>query len=134
MAEIHARAMTMPAPWAAPTLSGFLSAPGAVLVHEGAAFALGRVIADEAELLTIAVDPDMQGRGLGRACLSAFEAAATARGATRAFLDVAATNATARHLYRSAGYDEDGVRPGYYSAPDGERVDAILMSKALLTA
>jgi len=64
MADIHARAMTVPRPWNAVTLQGFLAAPGAIIEHVGRGFALGRVIADEAELLTIAVDPVEQGKGL----------------------------------------------------------------------
>ena len=45
---------------------------------------------------------------------AAFEAQAVQKGAARAFLEVAATNAAARALYASAGYAEDRVRRGYY--------------------
>ncbi len=131
MAEIHARAMTIPPPWSAPTFAGFLAAPGAVLTFEQGAFALGRVVADEAELLTIAVHPEVQRTGLGRRCLEAFLAACHAAGARRAFLEVARTNTPARALYRSLGFAEDGIRKGYYRREGHEAVDAILMSKAL---
>ncbi len=96
-------------------------------------FALGRVTLDEAELLTLAVHPDHQRRGLGRICLAAFESEALERGATRAFLEVAASNRAARTLYAKAGWAEDGKRPGYYPSATG-REDAILMSKALKPA
>lgn len=131
MAEIHARAMRVPPPWGVPTMAGFLSAPGAVFVCERRAFGLGRVIADEAELLTIAVEPDAQGQGLGRSCLRRFMAACAERGAARIFLEVAASNDIARGLYASEGFAEDGLRKGYYRLPEGGAVDAVLMSRVL---
>lgn len=134
LARIHARAMLVPRPWSAETFKGFLSEPGSVLALSGAGFALGRVIVDEAELLTLAVDPDARRRGHARACLAAFEAQAVQKGAARAFLEVAATNGAARALYASAGYAEDRVRRGYYVIPDGDAIDAAVMSKTLLPA
>jgi ribosomal-protein-alanine N-acetyltransferase len=94
------------------------------------AFALGRVILDEAELLTLATDPDRRRQGLARACLAAFEEEARQRAATTAFLEVAATNAAARALYESAGWHRTGLRKDYYKSPQG-RIDAIVMSKPL---
>ena len=58
MAAIHAEAMAVPPPWGAPTFEGFLAFPGTVLAAEAEGFALGRVVADEAELLTLAVRPE----------------------------------------------------------------------------
>ena len=131
MAAIHARAMTVPPPWGVPTMIGFLSAPGSILVHREQGFALGRVIADEAELLTIAVDPAFQGRGLGRRCLRDFLDACRAEGAGKVFLEVASTNTAARALYGSEGFSENGLRKGYYHAEGCEPIDAILMSRSV---
>lgn len=132
LAQIHRRAMThVPGPWDVNTLAAFIAAPGAILTCKGQGFALGRVIVDSAELLTLAVDPAEQRSGLGRACLSAFEASATEAGAVHIFLEVAVTNDAARTLYSSAGYSEDGIRRGYYRMRDGAPVDAINMSKQL---
>ncbi len=131
LAAIHAAAMTVPEPWSAVTLKSFAEAPGGFVVTTAHGFALGRVIADEAELLTIAVDPGAQGRGEGRACLAAFESAAAERGARRGFLEVAETNAPARALYAKAHWRQDGKRRGYYRAADGARIDALLLSKEL---
>lgn len=130
MASIHAAAMTVPRPWSAETISGLMNSPGGFVVAQEAGFALGRVVEDEAELLTLAVSPQSQRKGTGARCLAAFEREAHARGATRAFLEVAAINAAARALYAKAGWEEDGVRPRYYRA-DPAPIDAILMSKAL---
>ena len=131
MAAIHARAMAVPPPWSAPTLAGFRAAPDAVFVHEENSFALGRIIVGEAELLTIAVDPEAQRRGLGRACLRRFIDTCRTRGASRILLEVAETNVGARALYRSQGFTEDGHRKGYYRTANAHTIDAILMSMRL---
>ena len=107
-----------------------MNSPGGFVVAQDTGFALGRVVEDEAELLTLAVSPRAQRKGTGAQCLGAFEREARARGAKRAFLEVAATNIAARALYAKAGWEEGGVRPGYYRA-DPAPIDAILMSKAL---
>lgn len=134
MAAIHAAAMTTPTPWGVPTFEGFLAFPGAVQAAEDGGFALGRVIADEAELLTVAVTPDARRQGIAARCLQAFEAEAAAKGARRVFLEVAQSNTPARALYARAGYEAVGHRPAYYQTPEGARIDAILMEKALASA
>lgn len=92
---------------------------------------MGRVIADEAELLTLAVAPPARRQGLGRGLLAHFLDEARRRGATRAFLEVAADNGPACALYQAGGFAEDGRRRGYYRGPDGVVVDALLLSRAL---
>ncbi|NNF92948.1 MAG: ribosomal protein S18-alanine N-acetyltransferase [Boseongicola sp.] len=137
MAQIHARSMTVPKPWSARTMQDFMRAPGTILVSRQAAngqlggFALGRIVVDEGELLTLAVDPAIQGNGLGRDCLAGFLDACQSAGAARVFLEVAATNRIARNLYTSAGFTEDGVRKGYYQLPNETPVDAILMTRSV---
>ncbi len=134
MAEIHARAMVHSRVWGVPTLQGFLAAPGAIVAAQENAFALGRVIVEEAELLTIAVSPEVQGKGLGRACLKAFEELAAAKGARRAFLEVSEANTSAVKFYLSENYTETGRRKAYYSLPTGRKSDALMMSKSLTAA
>jgi ribosomal-protein-alanine N-acetyltransferase len=131
LAAIHERAMDVPRPWSAVGFEAILKHPGRILTVHGAGFALGRVILDEAELLTLAVDPKQQRKGIGRICLDNFHAEAREQGATKAFLEVAATNEPARALYLGAGYQKTGVRKAYYRASDDSRIDAILMTKSL---
>jgi len=131
LAALHAAAFTIPRPWSAAEFAALLGGPGIVLVGDAEGIALGRVTLDEAELLTIAVPPPLQGTGRGRALLKAFEAGAAAAGATRVFLEVAEDNAAARALYAAAGYDESGRRPGYYAGPDSRRRDALVLTKRL---
>jgi ribosomal-protein-alanine N-acetyltransferase len=134
MAALHAAAMTIPRPWSAAEFASLLATPGTFATGDTRAFALGRVILDEAELLTIATHPGHRRRGHGRAALAAFESEARASGAAVAHLEVAAGNAPALALYDGAGYRRTGLRRGYYRAPDGAAVDAVLMAKALPAA
>lgn len=131
MATCHARAFAgQGRAWSEQEFADLLESPHVFAVGEAHAFALGRAVADEAELLTIATAPAHRRKGLGRETLSAFEAGAVARGVTRAFLEVSDGNTGAIALYRAAGYAETGRRKGYYQTPDG-REDALLMEKAL---
>lgn len=131
LAHLHARAFTGQRPWSAVEFTSFLASPTVFLVHSDHAFALGRVILDEAELLTLATDPAHQRKGLGYKMLAAFHDVAQQRGATRFFLEVAADNTAALALYQAAGYAPDGQRAGYYHMIDGQTVDAVMMSRAL---
>ena len=103
LAALHARCFTMPRPWSEAEFAELLESPHAFLVTAPGGFLLGRVIAGEAELLTVAVAPESRRRGTGRALLQAFSEAARARAADTAFLEVAEDNAPARALYRAAG-------------------------------
>ncbi|SIO40349.1 ribosomal-protein-alanine N-acetyltransferase [Rhodovulum sp. ES.010] len=131
LAALHALCFTYPRPWTSAEFAALLATPDTWLTGDATAFALGRAVAGEAELLALAVHPAARRRGLGRARLAGFEAGAQTRAAGEAFLEVAADNAAARALYQAAGYREAGRRPGYYAAPDGRRVDALVLRKAL---
>lgn len=92
---------------------------------------MGRVVADEAELLTVAIDPDHRRRGHGAALLQEYELSAAQRGARTSFLEVSAENVAAIALYQSAGYQQAGQRIEYYRRPDGSRCAAIVLRKEL---
>lgn len=131
LATLHARCFTTPRPWSEAEFAALLASPHVFLETELKGFVLGRVIAGEAELLTIAVDPDARREGRARALLAQFVSTAQTRGAEQAFLEVAEDNTAARAAYRSAGWQELGRRKGYYRMPDGNRVDAIVLTLAL---
>ncbi|MTH45007.1 ribosomal protein S18-alanine N-acetyltransferase [Intestinirhabdus alba] len=92
-----------------------------------AAFAITQVVLDEATLFNIAVDPDFQRRGLGRALLEHLIGALEARGIVTLWLEVRASNAAAIALYESLGFNEATIRRNYYPTADG-REDAIIMA------
>ncbi len=114
--------------WSGAGLEETLADPNTLaIVEPPVGFALGRVVLDEVELLLIVIAPEHRRRGAGRALLARFEAAAAARGAEVAHLEVAASNAAARALYAAAGFTPSGLRAGYYR--DGD--DAHLLTKRL---
>lgn len=130
LAALHAAAFAGDGrAWSAAELAELARSPGAILrvAADRGGFALARVSADEAEILTIAVDPARRRRGIGRGLLAESEAAARAAGAATMLLEVAASNAAARALYDGAGYRPVGRRPGYY----GRGRDALVLSKDL---
>lgn len=133
MARLHAAAFAPERGWSVAEITALAAPPGFAVTLQGG-FALGRAIAGEAELLTLAVHPDARRRGTGRSLLERFLDAAAAHGAARAFLEVAEDNDAARALYLSAGYRLSGRRKGYYARPQGPPVDALVMTRDLGTA
>ncbi|WP_375258919.1 GNAT family N-acetyltransferase [Citreimonas sp.] len=131
LAALSARAYRHMRPWTARAFADTLAAPASLLVATDHAFVLGRVIADEAEILALATDPDHQRRGAARTVLETFETRAQDRGATRVFLEVAAANAPARTFYAARGYAEAGRRRAYYRLDDGTTDDALILARAL---
>jgi [ribosomal protein S18]-alanine N-acetyltransferase len=132
MAALHALCFTSPRPWSLAEFSDLITARGVFVVSAaGQGFAMGRAIAGESELLTLAVHPDTRRQGIGTQLLAAYEAGALAHQAAESFLEVAADNQAAVSLYKCAGYRESGRRPGYYHQPDGRRTDALVMMKPL---
>ena len=126
LARIHAEAFG--APWPATAFADLLGQAGVFALGDEDGFVLIRVVVDEAEVLTLAVRPRARRRGLGAALTRAAAATAGSMGAERLFLEVAEDNVAARGLYEGLGFATIGRRPGYYAAPDGGRVDAIMMS------
>ncbi len=91
-------------------------------------FSLMRVIADEAELLLIAVDPAAQHGGIGGALIDDFVEVAAAQGARRLHLEVREGN-PAIALYERAGFTPAGRRRDYYRGRDGESRDALTLAR-----
>ncbi|MBR9763103.1 MAG: ribosomal protein S18-alanine N-acetyltransferase [Rhodobacteraceae bacterium] len=131
LARLHAACFVTPRPWSAEEIRQLCAEASTFLLQRPGGFLLARNAFDEAEVLTIAVDPAARRQGLGRALMQAFLAEARARGAATALLEVAADNAAAIALYRATGFTRTGRRPGYYRTPDGTRKDAEIMSIAL---
>jgi ribosomal-protein-alanine N-acetyltransferase len=134
LAALHAAAFDEP--WSADDILRFAEDRGgiALVVDDGeaaAGFILCRLIAGEAEVLTLAVTPERRRRGVARALLDAAIALARASAETM-FLEVAADNPGATALYAGAGFDTVGRRAGYYGRPGGS-VDALVMRRALNT-
>lgn len=130
LAAIHAEAFAGPhdAPWSEAAFAALLEQPGVFALESADGFILMRAVADEAEILTLAVRPAARRGGQGARLVGEGVLAAAARGASRVFLEVAEDNAAARGLYAGAGFVEAGRRPGYYAGTDGGRRDALLLA------
>ena len=80
-------------------------------------FAQVAVLLGEAELESMAVEPEQRGQGIGRLLLASTIEAARSAGATLLRLEVRRSNQAALRLYRSAGLTVTGERRGYYRDP-----------------
>jgi ribosomal-protein-alanine N-acetyltransferase len=131
LAAVHAEAFERP--WSATDLQVLTAAEGAVALADEhrLGFILIRVVADEAEILTLAVSAKARRQGLGRRLVMAGAQAAAARGARALFLEVAADNAAAIALYRTSGFVETGRRKGYYPRHGAPAADALVFSLSL---
>ncbi len=94
-------------------------------------FAVSRIGADEAEILSIAIDEAYRGRGLSRDLLITHLGHLAGRGVRRIFLEVEENNAPARRLYERAGFAVVGRRERYYRGAAGEQLNALLMRRDL---
>lgn len=133
MAEIHAAAFDGHGQvWSEAEIAAMRAKPIIDYVAAGNdGFVLFQLLPPEAEILTLAVDPAAQGRGLGAVLLHVAGELAARAGAETLFLEVAEDNATARELYARAGFHETGRRRGYYARADAEPVDALLLALSL---
>jgi [ribosomal protein S18]-alanine N-acetyltransferase len=117
LAEIHAAAFGHA--WSADEFAALLAertafAVGVRRVSRLVGFVLVRVVADEAEILTIAVRPNSRGRGFGRMLMDEALRRLHRAGASACFLEVDRGNAPALALYRSLGFAVAGERRNYY--------------------
>lgn len=118
--------------WTRSQCAGILPLHGVSLTiaeddHGPAGFSLVRAVADEAELLLLAVDPAAQRQGVGRALVQEFIASARSAGVHRLHLEVRDGNC-AISLYHGAGFMAAGRRRNYYHGPDGAAHDAVTLS------
>jgi ribosomal-protein-alanine N-acetyltransferase len=94
-------------------------------------FAVSRIGADEAEILSIAIASDHRGRGLSHGLLLTHLGHLAGRGVRAIFLEVEENNRPARRLYEWAGFTVVGRRERYYKQPSGEQLNALLMRRDL---
>lgn len=114
--------------WTTSQCTGVLAMPGAQLLIARApdpvGFALIRTVIDEAELMLLAVAPELREQGIGRALLQNSIDLVTASGVTSYFLEVRSDN-PAIILYQNLGFSQVGVRRDYYRGLDGHHRDAL---------
>ncbi len=122
--------------WTRSQCAGILPLSGVMLIlaqGEGGAvqgFSLLRTVADEAELLLLAVAPGAQRRGVGAALLNHFIDQGRDRGVRRLHLEVRDGN-PAVAMYQAFGFKAEGRRSKYYCGQDGSQHDALTMAREL---
>ena len=120
-------------PWSDRTFRSLLHRPGVELwVAEWgdqlAAYAILWKVLDEGELANIVVRKDLRGRGIGSGLLSRMLEVAEDSGVRSLYLEVRESNSVAREMYARRGFQEIGIRKGYYEGPSE---DARVLKKSL---
>jgi ribosomal-protein-alanine N-acetyltransferase len=128
LAAIHAACFDGADAWSADSFATLLSTPGTTgLIDVRGGFILLRRAADQADVVTLAVLPEMRRQGLATALLEHALALLRRQAVADVFLEVAGANAAAAGLYRKLGFTAAGKRRAYYA--DGG--DAVLMRRML---
>ena len=113
--------MSFSLPWSLESLELMLTEQASALVALEDGRVLGYVgmmcVLDEGQIINVAVHPDARRRGVGRTLMQAAEAYAKERGIVFLSLEVRESNFAARSMYSSLGWEEQGIRKGFYSHP-----------------
>lgn len=129
LAAVHRSAFPLAEAWGEDAISLQLALPGVFgLIDERGGMLLGRVVAGEAEILTLAVAPEVRRQGIATALLHAARAKVSAQGGNALFLEVAIGNVPARALYQREGFVEVGRRRRYYA----DSSDALIMRTEIM--
>lgn len=115
--------------WSEQSVDSLAAADGAALIaaYEGeqmAGFILIRSAADEAELLTIAVDPGFQRAGVASLLIEAAKQKLEKKSIQSFFLEVRRDNAAAIACYKKLGFEKIAVRKDYYTDDNGSKTNA----------
>lgn len=103
-----------------------------VLESEMIGYGIMQVAADEAHILNLCIDKPYQKQGFARLLLEHLVQLARQRQANIVFLEVRPSNPRAVDLYERSGFNEIGMRKGYYDSANG-REDAIVMARNLVS-
>jgi ribosomal-protein-alanine N-acetyltransferase len=124
--------------WDAASVSKMMENPGSTVLvartgfpKASVGFVMAQLAADEAEILSIAVEESWQRKGLGRRLVDGIVRALATAGARRVHLEVAEDNAAALALYGRCGFTATGRRKGYYTQGRKTPVDALVLTRTL---
>ena len=130
LAKLHAACFDRG--WEESEFASLLQSPGyaALLAHSAEGpigFLLYRAVANEAEIITLGVDPALRRRGAGKALLHQAVSQLKSFNIKTVFLDVATSNVEAKALYLKAGFVEVGKRKAYYARATTPAEDALIL-------
>ena len=112
-------------PWSADDFAD-LKKSGCEIIASDNGFIVWRVVADEAEIISIGVAPNSRRNGIAGALILLMEQELKKSSVVNVFLEVSEVNVPAKNLYKKYGFKPTGKRPKYYNG-----IDAIIMSKRL---
>ena len=124
LANLHAKCFP-DKPWSAYDFAD-LKKSGCEIIASENGFIVWRVVADEAEIISIGVAPEKRRSGIAGALILLMEQELKKSRVVNVFLEVSEVNYPAKKLYEKYGFKPAGKRPKYY---DG--TDAIIMRKDL---
>lgn len=130
MAQIHQAAFKTERGWTAAEFTELLGSPFTTAFTSQGGVAITRTVAEETELLTLAIAPEHLRCGIAQGLMMDWLTNAQST-ATTAFLEVASDNFAALGLYEKLGFAQSGVRRAYYRRAGRASADAMLMTKAL---
>ncbi|MFT4107947.1 MAG: ribosomal protein S18-alanine N-acetyltransferase [Lacrimispora sp.] len=121
-------------PWSLETIKEGMGNPfdtWLVLEEETAVkgYCVFRIIAGEGELFRIAILPQYRGGGRAKKLMERLAEYSRKNGVTSIFLEVRESNKIARNLYKSYGFEEEGIRKNYYQNPSE---NAVIMRNHLI--
>jgi ribosomal-protein-alanine N-acetyltransferase len=135
LVELHADAFARA--WSADDFVALMSGPNVFTlalrreslfgVRRLLGFVIVRSAADEAEILTIAVGRASRGRGYGRMLMEEAMRRLYRDRIAACYLEVDRGNSPAVGLYRALGFEDVGLRKGYYQGPAGADGSALVM-------
>lgn len=132
LARLHAQCFAPQEQWDAAAMTSLLGSAGvmagvAVVGAEPAGFVMLRCVVGEAEILTLCVLPEYRRQGLAAQLVAWGLGRSAEQGADMVFLEVSVGNPAAQAVYVQAGFEQKGLRRGYY--PDGS--DALVLGRVL---
>ena len=137
LARLHALCFAQA--WPASEFGRLVAMPGAFSLiarddTEAVGFLFGRVASDEAEIISIGVAPQHRRRGIAARLLTRADDHLRACGALSLFIEVDQDDEAAIKLYLKHGFEQVGLRPGYYNRPEGTHSDAAVLRRQLTCA
>lgn len=132
LAIIHSASFSYaPRPWTKAEFDSLLISANVKLFCEDGGFAIFRFAGQEAELLTIAVDPIKRRQGIAKKLMANGHESAKILDVEEIFLEVSEENRTAKLLYTQFGYEIQAVRKNYYFGPNGQKINGLVMRSTL---
>lgn len=116
--------------WSVTEMADLLLRETTVLCRTSEGFLIGQITEYEAEILTFAVGPEQQGKGLGGKILEYFLQECSCRKVSKCILEVAVDNVAAIALYDKFDFKMVGVRKKYFKRSTGS-ISALTMEKVL---